>query len=81
MEIIETKTVDMLTSDGVSILTRKFLDLDGTLNQVGENHRCAYDNSKSGRKRLQENEPEHVVNTVFTMWGDTPTVVEETWEK
>lgn len=81
MEIITNKTVDMLTEDSVSILTKKFVDLEGTLTQVGENHRCAYSNSESGRKLLQENEPENVVTAVFAIWGDTPVVVEETWEQ
>lgn len=77
MDIRETKTVDMLTKNSVSILTQKFIDVDGVPTQVGENHRCAYVNSSEGRELIQNGEPEEVVNTVFSMWGDTPTVVEE----
>lgn len=51
MEIIkEKKTVDMLTTYSVSILTQKFIDVDGVETQVGENHRCAYANSATGRQ-------------------------------
>lgn len=77
MEIKEKKTVDMLTTDSVSILTKKFIEVDGVETQVGENHRCAYVNSETGRSDLQENEPEEVVNSVFSIWGDVPTINEE----
>ena len=73
MEIKERKTVDMLTSESVSILTQKFIDVDGVETQVGQNHRCAYVNSEVGRKYLKENEPIEVVNSVLALWGDTPT--------
>ena len=70
------KIVDRLTEDGVSILTQKFVEDDGQMLQVGENHRRAYTNSITGRAEITENEPEDVVNTVMTMWGDTPTIDE-----
>lgn len=68
------KTVDMLTTDSVSILTQKFIKDDGEIMQVGKNHRKAYENSASGRAELQEKEPPEVVNAVLAIWGDTPTV-------
>ena len=77
MEIKEKKTVDMLTTDSVSILTQKFIDVDGVETQVGENHRCAYANSVTGRQDLQKQEPQDVVNSVFAIWGDVPTINEE----
>lgn len=77
MEIKEKKTVDMLTTNSVSILTQKFIDVDGVETQVGENHRCAYANSETGRNELQKQEPQDVVNSVFAIWGDVPTINEE----
>ena len=77
MEIIkEKKTVDMLTTYSVSILTQKFIEVDGVETQVGENHRCAYANSATGRKDLQKQEPKDVVNSVFAIWGNAPTINE-----
>ena len=76
MEIKENKTVDMLTKDTVSILTKKFIEVEGVDQQVGENHRRAYINSQSGREDLEENEPEDVVNAVLAIWGDAPTVAD-----
>ena len=81
MEIKEKKTVDMLTSESVSILTQKFIEVDGVETQVGQNHRRAYVNSEFGRSGLQENEPEEVVNAVFSIWGDTPTIEKPTTEE
>ena len=77
MEIKEKKTVDMLKKDSVSILTQKFINVDGVETQVGENHRRAYVNSKTGRNALQKQEPHDVVNSVFAIWGDVPTINEE----
>lgn len=81
MEIKEKKTVDMLTSESVSILTQKFIEIDGVETQVGQNHRCAYVNSETGRNMLQENEPTYIVNSVFSIWGDKPTIEEPTTEE
>ena len=77
MEIKEKKTVDMLKKDSVSILTQKFIYVDGVETQVGENHRCAYSNSATGRKDLQKQEPQNVVNSVFSIWGNSPKINEE----
>ena len=76
MEIQEKKTVDMLTSESVSVLTQKFINVDGVQTQVGQNHRCAYVNSESGRKSIVESEPEEIVTSVMPIWGDTPTISE-----
>lgn len=78
MDIITTKTVDMLTRDGVSILTKKFIEIEGVQTQVGNNERCAYANSAKGREALQMAEPDEVINAVFAIWGDTVTVKEST---
>lgn len=69
MEIKVKKTVDMLTTKTVSILTQKFIELDGIDTQVGGDHRCAYANSETGRKDLQKQEPQNVVDSVFANLG------------
>ena len=81
MEIKEKKTVDMLTNESVSILTQKFIDLDGVQTQVGKNHRKAYVNTESGRKAITESEPEYVVSSVMAIWGDKPTIEKPTTEE
>ena len=77
MEIKEKKTVDMLTTYSVSILTQKFIYVDGVETQVGENHRCSYANSATGRQDLKKQEPQNVVNSVFSIWGNSPKINEE----
>ena len=76
MEIITTKTIDMLTKDAVSIITQQAVLLNGVKTQVGDNHRCAYMNSTRGREDLQATEPLDVVNSVLAMWGELPTINE-----
>ena len=76
MGIEERKTVDMLTKDSVSILTQKFSKIDEMDTQIGENHRTTYVNSPSGRKAITEEQPDEVVNSVFAIWGNEPTIEE-----
>lgn len=74
MELTTIKTVDMLTKDSVSVITRQMLNMNGVQQQVGEIHRCGYVNSTSGRNELQTQEPADVTNAVLAMWGPTPTI-------
>ena len=76
MDIITKKTVDMLTPESVSILTQQFIMLDGKEVQVGDNHRCAYVNSLSGRTAIAK-EPGEIVSSVMAIWGDSPTIIEK----
>lgn len=78
MEITKKVTVDMLTSESVSILTQQFVDIDGEFTQVGKNHRKAYVNTSSGRKAIESEQDDSTVQAVFAMWGDTPIVDVET---
>ena len=55
MELKEKITLDMLTKDSVSVLRQKFVVIDGTEMQVGENVRNAYTNCESDRAILKEN--------------------------
>ena len=77
MDIIKKKTIDMLTPESVSILTQQYIYMDGKEVQVGDNHRCAYVNSLSGRSNIAA-EPGEIVNAVMAIWGDTPIIVETT---
>lgn len=76
MDIKERKIVDMLTNDSVSILTQQFVELDGKLEQIGQNHRISYVNSGSGREELQKNESTDVINAVLALWGNEPSIEE-----
>lgn len=75
MEITKKVTVDMLTSESVSILTQQFVYVDGAAAQVGKNHRKAYVNTEAGRKVLESEQDESTINAVFAIWGDVPTVI------
>lgn len=74
MDIIEKKTIDMLTVNSVSIATDKFIELDGQEQQVGERHRISYENSVDGRNKIQDEQPENIVSAVLAIWGNVPTV-------
>ncbi|MEI3300728.1 MAG: hypothetical protein V8R67_08770 [Eubacterium sp.] len=72
MDIVTKATVDMLTNTSVSILTQKFVKVDGKETQLGKNHRKAYVNTEAGRKALISEQEEATVQAVFAMWGDAP---------
>ena len=74
MEIKETKIIEMLTRDTCNILTEKSITVDGKEHIIDEHVRQAYCNNPTGRTLIQEENPEDIVNTVFTMWGDTATL-------
>lgn len=74
---IKTKiTLDMLTTDSVSVLKQQYITVDGTDVKVGENVRNAYMNTQTEREQLKEILPEEYYNAVIAVWGDTPTVAE-----
>ena len=68
MEIKERITLDMLTKDSVSVLRQKFVVIDGTEMQVGENVRNAYTNCEDDRKILKEQLSQEYYNAVIAVW-------------
>lgn len=79
MDIKEKITLDMLTSDSVSVLKHQYITINETDIKIGGNIRNAYMNSKIERERLKEILPEEYYNAVISVWGDAPTV-EKTME-
>ena len=74
---IKTKiTLDMLTTDSVSVLKQQYITVDGTDIKVGENVRNAYMNTQTERELLKSELPEEYYNAVMAVWGDTPTIAE-----
>lgn len=76
MEIKEKITLDMLTTDSVSVLKQQFITVDGTDIKVGDNVRNAYMNTQTERELLRAELPEEYYNAVMAVWGNTPTVAE-----
>ncbi|MDR2979632.1 MAG: hypothetical protein LBV02_04230 [Bacteroidales bacterium] len=79
MEPIKETTIGRLKADFVELITETFVEIDGQKHKIGENHRTSYTNSESGRKLLQEQQPESIITSVMAIWGEAPTV-EETRE-
>ena len=70
----EKITVDMLTSDSVSIKKQNFSAVDGTEYPIGEPWRKAYVNSTKGRIELESEINEPYKTAILSVWGNTPTV-------
>lgn len=68
MELKEKITLDMLTKDSVSVLRQKFVVIDGTEMQVGENIRNAYTNCENDKKILKEQLSEDYYNAIMAVW-------------
>lgn len=73
--MLEKITLDMLTQDSVSIKKQRYTT-EGL--EVGRPWRRAYINSIRGREQLQSEVTEPYKSVIMLMWGDAPTVVEET---
>lgn len=72
--MIEKITLDMLTQDGVSVKTQKYVVVDDIEYPIGDPHRRSYVNSESGRAAVQDELPEAQASAILSVWGDTPTV-------
>lgn len=72
----EKITLDMLTTDSVSVKTQKYATVDGIEYPIGQPHRKAYENSTKGRQEVEAELPEAQKNAIFAVWGDTPTVAQ-----
>ena len=73
-KITKEITIDLLTSSSVSIVTKRFITISGTNQQVGNTERKAYSNSPLGRKMLIDEVGKPFINSIFAIWGDTSTV-------
>ena len=76
MEIKEKITLDMLTTDSVSVLKQQYITVDGTDIKVGENVRNAYMNTQTERELLKAKLPDEFYNAVIAVWGNSPTISE-----
>ena len=70
MELKEKITLDTLTKDSVSVLRQKFVVIDGTEMQVGENVRNAFTNCEDDRKILKEQLSEEYYNAIVAVWEE-----------
>ena len=70
MELKEKITLDMLTKDSVSVLRQKFIEINGTEMQVGENVRNAYMNCENDREILKAELSEEYYNAVMAVWEE-----------
>jgi hypothetical protein len=76
--MVEKIYLDMLTQDSVSIRKHQFTTIDGVEYPIGEPWRRAYVNSTQGREKVNTEVSEPYRSVVILMWGDSPTVVEQT---
>lgn len=75
MRIEERKILESLTKDHVCVKTQRYLiEEDGTESPIGDLHSIAYINTEVQRDTLEKDQPEEIVNAVFAIWGDVPTV-------
>jgi hypothetical protein len=75
--MIEKYTLDMLTTDSVSIKKQTYIEYQGQEYAIGEPWRRAYINDVKGRQQIVDELPQAQVNAIMAVWGDTPTVTEE----
>lgn len=70
--------LDMLTQDSVSIKQQNYTIINGVEYLIGEPWRKSYINSTKGRQEVQKELEEKYVKAIFSVWGDTPSVDDNT---
>ncbi len=76
----EKITIDMLTEYGVSIKKQNYIEQDGVWYEVGLPRRKAYSNAVRGRSEIAQELQEPYHSAVMAVWGDAPTMIEESVE-
>lgn len=76
--MIEKITLDMLTQDSVSLKKQQYATVDGKEYPIGQPWRRAYINSTQGRAQVQAEVPEPYLSAIMAVWGNSPTVAEQT---
>lgn len=66
-------TLDLLTTDSVSVITELQAIVNNKLYTL-EKKRKAYVNSPLGRAAIIADLPEEYMTAIFALWGDTPTI-------
>jgi hypothetical protein len=79
-ETTEKITLDMLTTNSVSVKRQQYVDVNGIEHPIGEPWRRAYVNSAAGRQQVQDEVPEPYRSAIFAVWGDEPTVADPVGE-
>lgn len=74
--MIEKTTLDMLTTDSVSVKIQQYTTIDGQEYAIGQPHRKAYVNSTRGRAEVMAELPGAHIAAILSIWGETPTVNE-----
>lgn len=75
MEIREEIKIELLNTNGVSVIFTKHIEYGGQKLQVGEAVRTAYVNSVQGREDLKKQIPKPYLTCILEIWGNMPTVV------
>lgn len=74
--MLKKYTLDMLTQDSVSVKMQQYAVVDEIEYAIGQPHRKAYINSIRGREEVVNELPTAQQSAIFSIWGDTPTVDE-----
>lgn len=70
MELKEKVTLDMLTSESVSVLKQQFITVNGVEMQVGSNERNSFSNTKEDREVLKNVLSDEYYTAVIAVWGE-----------
>lgn len=73
METNKIITLDLLTTDSVSVITELQTKIDDKIYTL-DTLRQAYVNSPLGRTAIIADLPEEYMTAIFALWGDTPTI-------
>jgi hypothetical protein len=76
--MIEKYTLDNLNKNSVSVKKQQIETVNNVEYPIGQPWRRAYVNSTQGRIQVEAEVPAPYKTAILAVWGDTPTVTEET---
>lgn len=76
----EVFSIGMLSQDSVTVYVKNVVDINGKEVPIGSPTTIVYNNSVEDRQIIQEKLPNPYLSSVMMMWGDEPTIKDNTDE-
>lgn len=73
----EKISIKQLTAESAIISKNKYITYEDQEIPVGDTWQRAYVNSDRGRADAAKEVPEPYLSAIMTVWGDTPTIMED----
>ena len=79
---METKiTLSNLSTDYVDVVWQDIIEIDGVIRNLDLPRASSYINSEYGRSQVLLDLPENYQAAIFAVWGETPTITDQSYQQ